>query len=205
MTTANETRNERLREALRRGDPAGDPAGAGNKAALSPLEEQAMRRTVLSAAPAREPRGFRLAPAFAAAAVVLLSFAVTLSLWRAHEHPPGAPLPPIPPVTEITPPPAPEAATPAPHPELPTAVAAVSPPPSRVPRREPVRTPEPQAEPLTTLVTHPSAPDRPVEETHPERETPTRQVQFSTPGGTRIIWQLPASQSQELTDRPRGG
>jgi hypothetical protein len=34
----------------------------------------------------------------------------------------------------------------------------------------------------------PSAPDRPIPE-EPE-DPPTRQVQFETPGGTRVIWVL---------------
>jgi hypothetical protein len=41
------------------------------------------------------------------------------------------------------------------------------------------------------FVPHPSAPDRPVEEIAPEEPTPTRQVQFATAGGTRVIWMLP--------------
>jgi hypothetical protein len=50
---------------------------------------------------------------------------------------------------------------------------------------------------------HPSAPDRPVGEVKPEgsQETTTRQVQFSAPGGTRIIWMLTES-SQESNHRP---
>lgn len=176
-----ENRNERLREALRRGDPAAGEAG------LSPLEEQAMRRSVLSAAP--DPRrSFRLAPAFAAAAVVVLSFAVSFSLWRAHGQ---RTMPPIPPAPA--------------QPEPPPAVAVVptpmspTPPPSRsVPRTRPapVRLPR-TANPPPPL----NPPGPPVEEAG---EPAMRQVQFSAPGGTRIIWMLPAT-SRETTDRPRGG
>jgi hypothetical protein len=38
---------------------------------------------------------------------------------------------------------------------------------------------------------NPSTPDRPVEEIAPQESVPTRQVQFATAGGTRVIWMLP--------------
>jgi hypothetical protein len=180
-------RNARLREVLRRGDPGGNGAG------LTSEEAQAMRRTVLSAVPEPKER-FRLAPVFFTAAAMVLSCVVGLSLWRAHDgidHP-------VPPVQSAVsePSPAPQAVRPAePHPETSVAVAVVSP---QAPPRT-LRSTRPR-----DSVKHPSAPDRPVEEVKAEepRETTTRQVQFSAPGGTRIIWLLTES-SKEPTDRHR--
>jgi len=162
-------RNERLREVLRRGDPGGGEAG------LTSDEAQAMRRTVLAAAP--EPRErLRLVPVFFTAAAAVLSCIVGLSLWRMHDQP-------VQPVqlaaaAQAARPaaPAPRAVPQAPPPPEPSVKVAAASPPAR-PRRS---------------VKHPSAPDRPVEEVQPEepQETATRQVQFSAPGGTRIIWLL---------------
>jgi hypothetical protein len=170
-----ENRNERLREALRRGDPAAGEAG------LSPLEAQAMRRTVLAAVPAPR-RSFRLVPAFTAAAVVVLSFVVTLGLWRAHDHRTVAPVPAAPAETP------PAVTPPAPAPPEPSRTVAVvpAPPPSRS---------VPAAHPAPVRLPRTANPPSPVSPPHPsaeEAEEPAmRQVQFSTPGGTRIIWLLP--------------
>jgi hypothetical protein len=159
-------RNERLREVLRRGDPGGGEAG------LTSEESQAMRRTVLSAVP--EPRErFRLAPVFFTVAAAVLSCVVGLSLWRAHDQP-DRPAPTVQAARPAVPalPSVPQAQ---PQPEPPLEVAVVSPPP----RPRPMRS--------TRLMRQ-----RPVEEVKPEevQETTTRQVQFSAPGGTRIIWLL---------------
>jgi hypothetical protein len=169
-------RNERLREILRSGDPGGP---GGGEAGLTTEEAQAMRRTVLSAVP--EPRErFRLAPVFLTVAAAVLSCVVGLSLWRMH----GQPAQSVPMVQTVRPAaPAPQAAPqPQPRPEPPVAVAVVSP---RALPRHPVK--------------HPSVPDRPVEEAKLEepQETTTRQVQFSAPGGTRIIWLLTEDSAAE--------
>jgi type IV secretory pathway VirB10-like protein len=158
--------NERLREVLRHGDPGGGEAG------LTTEESQAMRRTVLSAVPESRER-FRLAPVFFTAAAAILSCVVGLSLWRTHSQPdqPARTVQTAQPTV-----PAPQAAPPIqPQPESPVAVAVVSPPPR-------------------TRLMRPTRPmrSRPVEEAKLEEipETTTRQVQFSAPGGTRIIWLL---------------
>ncbi|HEY2738867.1 MAG TPA: hypothetical protein VGK45_10710 [Thermoanaerobaculia bacterium] len=158
-------RNERLGEVLRQGDPASGETG------LAPAETQAMRRAVLSAVAAPEPRwSFRLAPAFAAGGVAVLSLVVALSLWRTHGSEPGQPVAPIVP--------APSVPSPGLSPILsPDVVAVVSPPPPvhAVRRRE--RRPR--------IAKTPAVPSPAPE------PAPMRQVQFSAPGGTRIIWLLP--------------
>jgi len=175
MTEKN--RSEDMREALRRGDPAADETG------LSPAETQAMRRAVLTAVPA-ERRPLRLVPAFAAAAVAVLSFAVALGLWRAYEAqpvrtvqqaPPAPRVTPAPSVPSIPPPPAETAASPG--------AAIQSSPAISTSRR--LHSPHHPAVRLAKA----RKPVHPVVED--SDETPTRQVQFSTPGGTRIIWLLP--------------
>ncbi len=169
-------RNERLGETLRQGDPASGETG------LAPVEIQAMRRAVLSAVSETVPeprRSFRLAPAFAAGAVAVLSLVVALSLWRMHGPEPGRPVSPAVP--------APAVPSPVPSPvQSPDVVAVISPPPPvhTVRRRERTRVKEMRAVP-------PAVPS-PDPETEPEEATvPMRQVQFSAPGGTRIIWLLP--------------
>jgi len=172
-------RNERLLEILRRGDPGGSNGGG---AGLTGEEAQAMRRTVLAAIP--EPRErLRLVPIFFTAAAAVLSCLVGLSLWRTHDQPvrPAQSAQPIQTVRPAAP--VPQAVPRVdPHPESPL-VAAVVPPPAR--SRHPVK--------------HPAAPDRPVVEAKLEelQETTTRQVQFSAPGGTRIIWLLTAPSTSE--------
>jgi hypothetical protein len=175
-------RNEILREALRRGDPAAEEAG------LPPEEIQAMRRTVLSAVPPSRERS-RLVPVLATAAAVVLSLVVALSLWRTQELPP-APHPPTP-----SPIPSPRPGEGEKNRDL--SLAREGAPLSRRtggdgrgdggegaarPHR-PVR--------ASVLAQHrPAARPRSVPPEEPT-DTPTRQVQFSTPGGTRVIWMLP--------------
>jgi len=160
-------RNERLGAALRQGDPAGGETG------LAPADAQAMRRAVLSRVAEPEPRrSFRLAPAFAAAAVAVLSTLVALSLWRMHGPEPGQPVSPAVPASPIAPAPA------VPSPALsPDVVAVVSPPPPvhAVRRRE----------------RRPRIAETPAVPSPAPEPAPMRQVQFSAPGGTRIIWLLP--------------
>lgn len=164
--------SDELREILKRGDPAaGDPG-------LTPEEVHAMRRTVLSAVPEPRRRGW-LVPAMVTAAALILAAVVALSLWR-PEPPkvavrPPAVRPPLPPAGEgrgegsVV---QPEKTPPLPSPALQER----EPPPS--PRKEVVR-PEPEPEPVVLAQAEPpAAPHGPT------------QIQFSTPGGTRIIWVL---------------
>ncbi|HEX9945318.1 MAG TPA: hypothetical protein VGG03_25185 [Thermoanaerobaculia bacterium] len=172
-----ETRDERLRRLLREADPAAD------EPRLTLEEVREMRRTVLTAAP--EPRRRWLAiPVLSGAAAAVLAAAVALTMW------PGPPEPPVPP--KETPrvaavprtAPAPVPAAPA---ELATAAAekaersrpALELPRSRATKRRP------------SVHRTPSLP-----ETAPE-EPETQQVQFSTPGGTRIIWVLTSDKATE--------
>jgi hypothetical protein len=175
-------RNEILREALRRGDPAAEEAG------LTPEEIQAMRRTVLSAVPPPRER-FRLVPAFVTAAAVILSFVVILSLWRTQEHPP-APHPPTP-----SPIPSPRPGEGEKNRDL--SLAREGAPLSRRTGGdgrgdggEGAVRPHRPARASVLAQRRPAVHPRsvPPEET---ADTPTRQVQFSTPGGTRVIWMLP--------------
>jgi hypothetical protein len=162
-------RNESLREALRRGDPAGEEAG------LTPEEIQAMRRTVLSAVPPPRER-LRLVPAFVTAAAVVLSFVVALTLWRTQEHPPAPKASGEPAVSIAAQPPS---APPLASPET----------PSRPPVKSAARPHRPAR--ASVLAQHrPATRPRSAPPEEPA-DTPTRQVQFSTPGGTRVIWMLP--------------
>lgn len=161
-----------LRTALRRGDPAAGEAG------LAPEEAQAMRRTVLSAIP--ETRRPWLAPVLATTAGVALTVLVVLVIWRAFQ----VPSLPAPAIAEArpAPPPAPEI-----QPEIQeTQLEPIEP---EVSIQEPVKPRRPAAVIARRApVPLPSAPDRPITE-EPE-VSPTRQVQFETPGGTRVIWVL---------------
>ncbi|HEX7181399.1 MAG TPA: hypothetical protein VF756_06120 [Thermoanaerobaculia bacterium] len=157
-----------LRTTLRRGDPAAGEAG------LAPEEVQAMRRTVLSAIP--ETRRPWLAPLLATAAGVALTILVALVIWRAFQIPSL----PAPAIAEATP------AAP-PIPEISEAPLGQTEP--EVSIQEPVKPRRPAAVIARRApVPLPSAPDRPITE-EPE-VSPTRQVQFETPGGTRVIWVL---------------
>lgn len=179
-------RNEKLREILRQGDPAAGEPG------LSAEELQAMRRTVLNAVPER--RRFALIPALATGAAVALAVLLAVVLWRGEEQgtrPPEVKVAvrPAPPVQPAAPPvtPGPPAA---PEPQ---------PPAEPEPAQEPVRKRQaaprvapppppvlPEPEPLTELasVSEPSQPEPALEEPR------GRHVEFSTPGGTRVIWVL---------------
>lgn len=160
-----------LRTALRRGDPAAGEAG------LTTEELRAMRRAVLSAAP--ETRRPWLAPLLATAAGVALTVLAALVVWRAFQVPPL----PAPAIAEAAPapPPLPEISESPVEPAGPEASARAA--------QEPVKRRRPAAVIARRApVPLPSAPDRPIRE---EPEDPlARQVQFETPGGTRVIWVL---------------
>jgi hypothetical protein len=146
---------------------------------------QAMRRAVLATAVETAPerrRAFRLAPAFAACAVAVLSLVVGLSLWRMHGPEPGQPISPTVPVVPAFP------VAPAPAVPSPDVVAVVSPPPPVHAVRRKERRPRVAEMPAVP----PAVPSLAPEPEMAEAAAPARQVQFSAPGGTRIIWLLPA-------------
>ncbi len=157
-----------LRSILRKGDPAAGEPG------LTPEEVQGMRRVVLSAVPEPRRRGW-LVPAMVTTAALVLAAVVALSL-RQPVRPPlphagegrgeGAV------VVEKTPPHRPSAGLPAPQER--------EPPPSPKKKKPARRAPEPEPV-VVAQVEPPVVPEAP--------HGPT-QIQFSTPGGTRIIWVL---------------
>jgi hypothetical protein len=162
--------DERLRRRLREGDPATGESG------LSPDEIHAMRRTVLAATP--EPRR-RLLPALALAGAMAAAVLITLFALR-----PGPAKPPAPPRIAAVPArptsPGPRAV---PQPLLPRA----EPMPHGsaekrrpIPRRRHLRSAPEEIPTLAAL--EPAG--------NPPEEPGTRQIQFSTPGGTRILWTL---------------
>lgn len=157
-----------LRERLREGDPAQGQEG------LTPDEVREMRRAVLNAIP--ETRR-RLLPVLvlvgAAAAAVLIAVLALRS---------GSQVPSAPSRTAAIPRTAPRG------PEVvlqPPVLTGESPLQETAPKKvqHPRRHPHPTATPMndTLAALEPSA----------RRETtPIREIQFSTPGGTRIIWTL---------------
>jgi hypothetical protein len=156
----------RLRQILRQGDPAGGNGG------LTPDEARAMRRTVLTAVPERKRR---LLPVLALTGAV--ATAVLIAVLVLKPGPAKAPAPPriaaapAPPAASIVRPPLPQ---PEPAPRERTKTAR----PAHRRRRSPAA-PE-VADVVASL-----------ESTGSPAEAPgTRQVQFSTPGGTKIIWIL---------------
>jgi hypothetical protein len=155
--------SDRLRQALRQGDPA------AQEPRLTQDEVHAMRRAVLTATP--EPqRQLAWFPLVATGSVALLALALAVYLGPWHR----------PPAT----------GTPAPSPvqvaAVPTPMATLSIPqvPAQVPvkisrpmRRRPVRAPKllPIRQDDAPMLT---------------ASLPVREIQFSTPGGTRVIWEL---------------
>lgn len=175
-------RDARLRDLLRLGDPAAGEPG------LSTEEIRAMRRAVLTAAPER--RRFGLIPALATGAAVGLAVLLAILLWRGGQRPgmqppdekvaavPAEPVRPPAPIAETEPPAAPEPSeepvVKEPVQERQTAPRVSPPPPSQ----------EPEPPVVLASVPEPSLPEAgPV-------EPRTREIQFLTPGGTRVIWVL---------------
>ncbi|HEY9420443.1 MAG TPA: hypothetical protein VIW92_03430 [Thermoanaerobaculia bacterium] len=167
------TNDERLRDVLRGADPAAGEPG------LAPEEIQAMRRAVLTSVPEPRRRWVPIAALAGSALAVLLLALMLLSPdaegpakpprqpARMAEKPKTAPVP--------VRPPAPEPAVQ--KPEKPREM--------RAPRKRPA----PESTPAVIADTAPAPPPE-----EPEVEATiaaeTRQIQFSTPGGTRIIWVL---------------
>ncbi len=162
----NETRDERLRRLLREADPA--------DSGLTLDEVRDMRRTVLSAIPERRRRLF---PVFATAGAVLVAALILIAVLIPRAEKPSAP-----PRIAVVPP------------------KAVQPPPP--PREEPRLAEEKVEEKKTPVRRKRRAPRPPVAQPAPmkpeataviaavEPVTEPQQIQFSTPGGTRIIWLL---------------
>jgi hypothetical protein len=161
--------DERLRQTLLAGDPA---AGDGG---LTPDEIHAMRRAVLMAAP--EPR-HRLLPWLALAGTAAGAILLAIVLVR----PAPAPAPPR------------VAATAAPPAQLPAQVP-VEPisRPGQEQERPPVRHHRPRLRHRSVAPAPREAADTLASlelPANPGPDSGTRQVQFSAPGGTRIIWIL---------------
>jgi hypothetical protein len=166
-----DTNPDRLRQALRQGDPAAQEPG------LTADEVHTMRRTVLTAIP--EPRRpMAWFPLVATGAAALLALALAVAFWH------RSPVPDSPVQAPVR-----MAAVPVPIPAaVPTVrpVAATSQGPVKVSRpalRHPARTVRaPKALPVSPI----RQDDTPVL----TASLPVREIQFSTPGGTRVIWEL---------------
>jgi hypothetical protein len=165
-----ETRDERLRRLLREADPAATDFG------LTLDEVREMRRTVLTAP---EPRR-RLVPAFGlagAAAVALVLIAVLVF----RPHPEKSPAPAIAAVPHRPEPPRAVVQTPPPKEEpSPREEREEKKTTARRKRRAPIVRPAPALPEATAVL----AAAEPLDAAEPQ------QIQFSTPGGTRIIWLL---------------
>jgi hypothetical protein len=158
----NETRDERLRRLLRETDPA--------DSGLTLNEARDMRRTVLSAVLERRRSLF---PVFATAGAVLVAALILIAVLIARPEKPLAP-----PQIAVVPP------------------KAVQPPPP--PQEEPKLAEKKVEEKKTPVRRKSRAPRPPIVQPEPVAPEPTaviasaepQQIQFSTPGGTRIIWLL---------------
>jgi hypothetical protein len=169
-------RNERVRALLQEGDPAAGEPG------LSVEEVQAMRRTVLTAVPEARRRGW-LIPALATAALVI-AVAIGFSLWPYDNHTTSKPdlvaggRRPLPRVSVGEGRGGGVVARPEGTPPLPSPASQ-----EREPPPSPKRTIRDEAETALLARTEP-----PVAE--PVIAEGPQQIQFSTPGGTRVIWML---------------
>jgi hypothetical protein len=165
-------RDERLRQLLCEGDPAADDPG------LSREQVREMRRNVLSAVP-ESRRWWGLAPILAGIAAAILALVVGLIL----RQPDGSLIAPArqPAQAAVVP-----GTSPVPviqvRPAAP-ALRATSKGPATHRRRPARRQPSAERAPLPA----PTA----------IAEAETHQIQFSTPGGTRIIWVLTADKTAD--------
>lgn len=190
-----EAREPGWKERLRAGDPAreADP--------LDSHEVQAMRRAMLGAVPEARRSGAWRMPLLAAAALAALAGLVVglRSGWFSpgsgtpQGAPPQvvsvrpAPVPPTPPVAEEAPSPAPQSARePAPSPRAPRG--------SR-PGRKLRPAPAPDRGTVPQLASNPASDDAPL--TAPAQAR--RELQFSTPGGTRIVWVFASGEATPST------
>jgi hypothetical protein len=168
-----ETRDERLRRLLRDSDPAGGETG------LTTEEVQPIRRKVLTAAPETR-RHWLQSPALAGAALAALILAVAWAMWPSRPDMNVRATAGVPSGTQqaLVVPPGTTAGSPAasaPGGEGVVAEKSAAPPPGENrPRRirKPTRAPtSPEPDQVAAQVEE-------------------RQIQFSTPGGTRVIWIL---------------
>jgi hypothetical protein len=153
---------ERIRQRLREGDPFAGETG------LTPDEVREMRRTVLTAIPERRRR---LLPALALAGAAAAALLIAL-----RPEPAAPPRPPR------------------------VATAQPTPPPSRMPGTPEPAAPAPAPKATEKRTSHHRHHRRPMNHDtlaalepvpHQEQEeTTVREIQFSTPGGTRIVWTL---------------
>jgi hypothetical protein len=160
-----------LRSILRKGDPAAGEPG------LTPEEVQGLRRAVLSAVPEPRRRGW-MVPAMAGAAALMLAAVIALSLWQ----PVRPPLPL-----------AGEGRGEGPVLEMEEAAAAENPPPQPSPasrEREPEPAPEKKKPVRRAPAPAPVVIAQAAQAEPPAAPHSPTQIQFSTPGGTRIIWVL---------------
>lgn len=197
---------EPWRAVLREGDPARAEPG------FDPREAERMRRAVLAARP--EPRRrFVMTPVWAsalAAAALVLTVGVVRTIREAPStstvavHAPRpAPVAPAPPAARPAPPAVQE-------PDPPTAVAELVVPVARPAGPPPAPQPKPEDR-MAQAVLEPELPEPDLASDPGLLEGPAaeeilasadadhgalpRQVQFSTPGGTRIIWMLEPEES----------
>jgi hypothetical protein len=156
--------DERLRQILRQGDPAGGDGG------LTPDEARALRRTVLTALPERRRR---LLPVLALAGALMTAVLIAVLLLR--PEPATVPAPPS------------QIAT-VPPPRAVQAPVEPAPPAQKAEARRPIH--RHRQHPHRPPATAPATPEAHDVLASLEAAEPERQVQFSTPGGTRIIWIL---------------
>jgi hypothetical protein len=164
--------HERLRQILREGDPATQDAG------LTPDEIHATRRTVLTAIPESRRRLGWLPLGIAGFAGTAALILLVLGPWHRPATVPRVPQAAPRMATVATPAPAPSEA---PEPAVPSERPVKSPKPAQ---RRAVRPSQPPPANHDELMTMASLPETPA--------SPVREIRFSTPGGTRIIWELSA-------------
>ena len=155
--------DEKIRQILREGDPFAGEAG------LNPEEVREMRRTALTAIADRRERRLLPVLALAGAAAVAVLIAV-LALWQV----PGRTPKPAPLRMAVAP-------VPIPPPSAPVA--------ELVPREE-TRTVQPRHHRRRAVMRRPRTEDAvaSLEKPKEPEETAVREIQFTTPGGTRILW-----------------
>jgi hypothetical protein len=160
-----------LRQVLRQGDPAAQEPG------LTDQEVHAMRRAVLTAIPeSRRSVGWFPLAATGVAVLLALALAVALGPW----HRPPAPSSPVKSPVQVA-----AVSTPAPAPQVTQVVAAALP-------QEPVKRPA-HTRPVRARKV---LPNRKGDAPTLMASLPVREIQFSTPGGTRVIWELSAGNAR---------
>jgi hypothetical protein len=169
----NDERLRNLNRRLRAGDPYDGASG------LTPEEIRAMRRTVLTALP--EPRR-RLLPVLALAGAAVAALLIAVLAFRPGSNPPRPPAP------RAAVAPAPLPPRPTPETGLQTPVAAPTPAVAQAETRRPhLRR---HRRPPAGEMPAPNNALAALNHSAPADGTAIREIQFSTPGGTRIIWTL---------------